>query len=109
MKIGEQKQVEGYHCPSCNKFLDGATPVGHDERSPSEGDFTICFSCGVILRYGKDLKGEVPTEEQIELAKKSGIFETLENIKKQLKLFRLHQEFENRLQNCSHRPIGPGN
>lgn len=38
-------------CPICLRELSAATAaVGHD-RSPKEGDWTVCYVCGELLRF----------------------------------------------------------
>lgn len=41
-------------CRSCFKVLDANTPVG-DERGPEAGDFSICFYCGTVCTFDKDM------------------------------------------------------
>lgn len=48
-------------CPRCRHILDASTwaPIDPDPDepapSPKRGDFTVCFNCGEILRYRRDL------------------------------------------------------
>ena len=39
-------------CPTCSHLLDAAT--GEAGETPKNGDFSVCFYCGEILRF----KGE---------------------------------------------------
>lgn len=42
------------HCPACGKKINAAT--GTDGISvPVEGDLSICFDCGTMLVFNKDL------------------------------------------------------
>ena len=46
-------------CPACNHELDAATSATNEREEPKEGDFSLCFYCGEILRFtgeGLDLK-----------------------------------------------------
>ena len=36
-------------CPICKHVLDAVT--GDGEEGPADGDFSICFYCGEILRF----------------------------------------------------------
>ena len=40
-------------CPACGKKLDAATKL-NDTDQPRAGDFSICFHCGVYLRFNED-------------------------------------------------------
>lgn len=53
-------------CPHCKVKLECASPInGHE--GPGEGDLSVCFSCGTLLAFTKDLKhrllapGEIDT------------------------------------------------
>ena len=47
------------HCPGCGKKLDAATEIPQGQRQPKPGDILICFKCGDVLVFGKDLKLQV--------------------------------------------------
>lgn len=55
------------NCPVCGKLNDMATGVGGTD-APVEGDISVCLTCQSVLRYGPDLRLELPTREQIEEA-----------------------------------------
>lgn len=40
-------------CPNCAAIICAST--GELNQTPEQGDFSVCFSCGAILRYGADL------------------------------------------------------
>lgn len=51
-------------CPTCSHVLDAAT--GESGEKPKNGDFSICFYCGEILRFkGED--GEIVRAEDGDL------------------------------------------
>ncbi len=41
-------------CPTCRRPIDAATSVTTD-ACPEPGDFSVCVTCGEILRYREDL------------------------------------------------------
>ncbi len=45
-------------CPNCDKLIDSATNMDGTDISPQEDDISICFYCGAVLRYDKDLAVE---------------------------------------------------
>jgi hypothetical protein len=50
-------------CPKCKTILDSASGVNTD-RSPKEGDITLCIKCAVLLVFNKDLIMRLPTNEE---------------------------------------------
>ena len=40
-------------CPNCKEKLDAATAVSHESR-PKEGDLSVCFYCGQLLKFSSD-------------------------------------------------------
>lgn len=54
MKVTRHKPSR---CPSCDHLIDAATVAALDdeEASPRQGDFSICWNCGAVLRYRRDL------------------------------------------------------
>lgn len=46
-------------CPECGAQLDGAMGLAFDRReqvmTPSAGDVSVCFHCGSLLEYQRDL------------------------------------------------------
>lgn len=36
-------------CPKCRKSIDAAT--GQDGTTPKTGDFSVCFGCGLLMRF----------------------------------------------------------
>ncbi len=58
-------------CPTCKHVLDAAT--GESGEKPRNGDFSICFYCGEILRFqgeDGDVKKADP-EDLLELRRES--------------------------------------
>ena len=56
--------IKTHRCPSCDTPITSATGVEGDEK-PNEGDISICFSCGEILTFNKDLTHDKITEEKL--------------------------------------------
>lgn len=53
-------------CPGCGHVLDAHSPTDiKDREPPREGDFTVCFYCALVLRYG--LLGELLQVSHAEL------------------------------------------
>lgn len=48
------KELPKSKCPTCGHILDAATCTYSNAR-PRPGDFTVCISCGEILRFGEDM------------------------------------------------------
>jgi hypothetical protein len=42
-------------CPTCGYSLEAVTMIGGDQKSPRVGDFSVCFGCGEILVFKKNL------------------------------------------------------
>lgn len=64
-------------CPKCGKHQDGAT--GGD-RAPMNGDYCVCYYCATISRYNvidNNYTLIAATDEDIEIAKQSGIYTQL--------------------------------
>jgi len=51
-------------CPTCKHVLDAAT--GEAGETPKNGDFSICFYCGEILRF-KGEEGDIAIAENEDL------------------------------------------
>ena len=51
-------------CPACRRMLDGAFCVDGD-RTPTEGDFTVCLSCTTPLRYTAGLGLRLASEKDV--------------------------------------------
>jgi hypothetical protein len=52
-------------CPYCGKEQEASTAIDDPLAMPSPGDWSICFDCGGVSRYGVDLtfveyRGDVP-------------------------------------------------
>jgi len=57
------------HCTACGKLCDAATIANADDAVPSPGDVTICFDCGHIMVFTKDMRLRDPTAaECLEIA-----------------------------------------
>lgn len=67
--------VENYTCPQCSKILDAATSAKGDSLvTPAEGDLSVCFYCGTLLKFGwegmeyieeKDLQAIHPDDRRL--------------------------------------------
>ena len=40
-------------CPRCCKKLDAATTLSNHEK-PKEGDLSVCFYCGQLMKFSSD-------------------------------------------------------
>lgn len=75
----KQHDVAPAVCPSCGAEHDGATNLGRfEERSPTHGDFSVCFECGATLRFesvaafGNRLRLVAARPEELERLGKQG-------------------------------------
>lgn len=53
-------KIKQHICPNCNYHMDAVTPISDDndnieQQGPQENDLTLCFNCGQILQFQKDL------------------------------------------------------
>jgi hypothetical protein len=60
----ESIKTPGDNCPSCGKFLDGATGIG-ESRDPRPGMVSICLYCGHIMAFTDDLRLRELNDEEI--------------------------------------------
>lgn len=51
-------------CPGCGGRFDGAASLTSDEP-PDPGDFSVCMTCGTILRFGEGLCVRLATAEDL--------------------------------------------
>lgn len=65
------RQIEGRPCPKCGSFLDSASAVDSNKIMPKEGDYSVCLKCGVMFKFGQNLKLELLTKAEIEEFKKN--------------------------------------
>lgn len=67
--VSKGEKIQGSNCPECGRFLDAASGViGGNQPAkcqPRVGDISICFCCGVLLKYGENLQLRRLTEEEI--------------------------------------------
>lgn len=61
MSLGIRTPTPVDLCFRCGYAFDGARGDG----APMAGDFTICLSCGELLRYGPDLRTRPTTCEDV--------------------------------------------
>lgn len=59
------KIKEDLLCPSCGYKLEIHTGLQSKDDIPSLGDFTICLSCGDILRFDSETKISVATQKDL--------------------------------------------
>ena len=45
-------------CPKCGKVIDQAADVDNENCAPKEGDISLCFYCGEILKFAKNPFGK---------------------------------------------------
>ena len=53
-----------HNCPSCYRVLTAATSATGDEM-PRPGNITICFYCGHIMAFAKDMSLRSLTDAEI--------------------------------------------
>lgn len=55
-------------CPWCGVHHDAASGIRHsdEKRGPSEGDCSICWSCGRIATFGDDGKRRFPHQDELD-------------------------------------------
>jgi len=53
-------------CPSCGYGIDCVIELYDDDIEVQDGDFSICFNCFSVLRYGKGLKISLSSIEEAE-------------------------------------------
>lgn len=52
------------NCPSCKHHIDAASGTGNE--GPKDGDISICFYCGEILKFrGENITLDLITEEEL--------------------------------------------
>lgn len=52
-------------CPNCKTVLEAATCIDGPGAEPTEGDFSLCFSCGSWGVFQADLQLRPATKEEI--------------------------------------------
>lgn len=60
----ETFRTKGSQCKSCFKMNDSHSSVDGEDK-PSENDISICFNCGVLCKFDKDLNLQQLTEDEI--------------------------------------------
>jgi hypothetical protein len=58
-------------CPGCGIDNDATTHIQGEDVQPQEGDLSVCFSCGVITQFNKDMISEPVTTEFLQELKES--------------------------------------
>jgi hypothetical protein len=62
----KETRMEPNPCLNCGTVLDAATSVNKEnDLVPYEGAISICFNCGHIMAFGKDLKFRELNDEEI--------------------------------------------
>lgn len=69
MENSAKSEMDSYRlkeseCPTCKHVLDAASGEGGEK--PKNGDFSICFYCGEILRFHGE-EGDVKKAEEPDL------------------------------------------
>ena len=55
-------------CPYCGYYMDAATGIQNSKITPNPDNFSICLSCGGLMRFDATLKLRVCTEaDKLEL------------------------------------------
>lgn len=45
------KRHEALHCGACGYQIDAASTLDSSDRTPSDGDWAVCFRCGEVQVY----------------------------------------------------------
>jgi hypothetical protein len=53
------------HCLKCGRKADAISTFDGSVPEPKEGDATLCFYCGAVMRIGKDLRFEGFSDDEI--------------------------------------------
>lgn len=54
-------------CPICLADLNRASNAeGGVTQAPAPGDYSVCWSCGTILRFDRDLLLEIASEDRLD-------------------------------------------
>ena len=55
-------RVTPSQCPNCTAKIDSAS----GELRPAENDLSVCFYCGGLLAYNKDLTVRIATQDELD-------------------------------------------
>lgn len=47
--------VKSHTCPNCHYKMDAVSSMDNSETGPQEHDLSLCYKCGQILEFQKDL------------------------------------------------------
>lgn len=53
--MGFNQRIKKSTCRECGTQLDGASEVTGLERKPKSGDVSVCFMCGCLSMFDKDM------------------------------------------------------
>lgn len=55
-------------CPKCGYKIEHSSPIEKKDAgaSASKGDFTLCLSCGEILRFDDNMQLKISTQKDLE-------------------------------------------
>jgi hypothetical protein len=60
--------MTGKDCPSCGEILDAHRAFDGSEEQPKPDDLGICYYCGTVFKFDKELnRVSMPAEEIAEL------------------------------------------
>jgi hypothetical protein len=59
-----KKNVTASRCPACGYEVDSATAADGSDDEPAVGDYTICFRCRRVLKFGYDFQLERLTNDE---------------------------------------------
>ena len=71
-------------CLKCGKVLDGCSSLEDDTLSPNPGDITVCYYCGEIYKFSKELDIEAVSKSEFKTFEKS-LKKEIINIQKLIK------------------------
>jgi translation initiation factor 2B subunit (eIF-2B alpha/beta/delta family) len=58
-------KIPGNHCPTCKSLIDQATSVRSKKTIIKPGAFSVCCTCGEILRFNQQLRSQIATKKDL--------------------------------------------
>lgn len=81
-------------CRNCGADLDAHADINGD-HTPSDGDASICWHCGVLSAYQGDIL--IPlTKEHIDAYKKDGVWDQILTVQAEVKAHHIRHDSQNR-------------
>jgi len=57
--------LDGLVCPECGKSMNKSAAADGGNTEPWTGDISLCYECGAICLYDRELQLVKPTEEEL--------------------------------------------